>query len=212
MILQKQKTYKTVLDRACKELKALPLQDRIEKASLTSIPSGSGHLIEVPFFDETILLTFPQFRFESKQRRVVTLASKIIILHYIACASGLPLSGEKVSYADVPGCGPYFPVFEKRVGHPLARAFGRSRDLFGEAGKALGGTEDEYGDASFTLKALPMVPITFILWEGDEEFLPSAKVLFDRTIYSYLPFEDITVVSRLAVTRILHAARLRALE
>lgn len=169
-------------------------------------------MVEIPFFDETILLALPDFRFESEERRNVTLASKILILHYLVKASGQPLSGTEVSYGDLPGCRPYLPVFERRVCRPLLTAFGFSRDLFREAGAALGGVEEEYGNASFTLNAFPMVPITFILWEGDQEFSPSMKVLFDRTIDGYLPLEDITVISKLAATRILHAARLRTID
>jgi hypothetical protein len=211
-MLLKQKSYKTVLDRACRELKACSLEEQVEKASVRLRQSDTGRTIEVPFFDETILLTLPEFRFESEQRRNVTLASKILILHYIVQASGQTPSGDKVSYEDIPGCRPYLSVFERRVCRPLLSAFGDNRDLFGEAGTTLGGAEEEYGNASFTVEAFPMIPITFILWEGDEEFLPSMKVLFDRTIDSYLPLEDITVISKLAVTRILHAARLQVTE
>lgn len=212
MVLQKQKTYKTVLDRACKELKACSLEEQVEKASVRLRLSDGGRVIEIPFFDDTIMLTLPEFRFESERRRNISLAAKILVLHYIVTASGQTLSDDKVSYEDIPGCRPYLPVFERRVCRPLLTAFGDNRDLFGEAGTTLGGTEEEYGNASFTVKAFPMAPITFILWEGDEEFLPSMKVLFDRTIDSYLPLEDITVISKLAVTRIIHAARLQTMD
>jgi hypothetical protein len=212
LIPEKQKTYKTVLDRACRELKACSLEQQAEKSSVRLTSSTTGPVLEVPFFDETILLTLPDFHFESRQRRNVSLASKVLILHYIVKASGQPLSGEAISYEDIPGCRPYLPVFENRVCRPLLKAFGNSRDLFGEAGATLGGIEEAYGNASFTVKAFPMVPITFILWEGDDEFTPSVKVLFDRTIDAYLPLEDITVISKLAANRILHAARLQAME
>jgi hypothetical protein len=68
---------------------------------------------------------------------------------------------------------------------------------------------EEYGDASFTLHALPRIPITFILWEGDDEFPPLIRTLFDPTIPGYLPLEDIVVISKLASTRILKEARLQ---
>lgn len=212
MIPEKQKTYKMVFDLACRDLMASSLDGQIEKASLRCQVSRTGRVIEVPFFNETILLTLPTFQFESKQGRNVTLASRILILHYLVKASGQRPSGDKISYEDLPGCRPYLPVFERRVCRPLLAAFGNSRDLFHEAGRSLGGIEEKYGNASFTLKAFPMVPITFILWEGDEEFPPSFKVLFDRTVNSYLPLEDITVISKLASSRILVAARLQATE
>jgi hypothetical protein len=212
MPLHKKKIYKTVFDRACRDFELSDQEEQVKRASLIFQPSRAGQTVEVPFFDETVLLTIPEFRFESEQRRNVTLASRILILHYLVKASGQPLSGESIPYEDLPGCRTYLPVFERRVCRPLLTAFGFNRDLFQEAGAALGGMEEGYGNASFTLKVFPMVPITFILWEGDQEFPPSMKVLFDRTIDGYLPLEDITVVSKLAANRILHAARLQAVE
>ena len=124
----------------------------------------------------------------------ITLVARIIILHYINSASGIPFTGEKMAYGDIPACMHYDPVFEKRVFKPLVRAFGYDKYAFKEAGKLIGAREEEFGDASFTLFAFPKVPITFILWEGDEEFPPRAKALFDPSITGYLPLEDIVVI------------------
>jgi hypothetical protein len=212
MIPQKQKAYKTAFDRACRDFELSFQEEQVERAGLKFRPSPKDRGVEVPFFDETILLTIPGFRFESGRGRNVSLAAKVLVLHYLVRASGQRLSGDIVSYEDLPGCRPYLPVFEKRVCHPLITAFGFNRNLFGEACLSLRGIEEEYGNASFTLKAFPRVPITFVLWEGDQEFPPSMKVLFDRTIDGYLPLEDIAIISKLAATRILHAARLQTVD
>ncbi len=137
----------------------------------------------------------------------ITLVSRIVIFHYLLTASGLPETGDLIPYEDIPGCRPYLPVFESRVTRPLVSAFGFNRDAFAEAGAALGARPRDFGDVSFTLNALPMIPLTFILWEGDQEFPPSVKVLFDRSVDDYLPLEDITVIAKLASTRIVKAAR-----
>ena len=172
-----------------------------------AIREGRG-AAEVPFFDETITVEVPDLRFSSSRGANVTLATKILILHYLNTASGRPISGEQSPYEDIPGCRAYLPVFERRALKPLFSAFGYNRDLFRQAGEALGGTREEFGDASFTIHPFPRVPMTYILWEGDSEFPPSLKVLFDKTVPDYLPLEDITVVAKLAATRLLKAARL----
>ena len=206
-MLEKQKTYKKVFDLACEELRTSDLDDRLRKASVAFTVDHGQYLVECPFFDETIFIEIPQFLFRSKQGSTVTLATKILILHYLGNASGRPLGGEMIPYEDIPGCRPYLPVFERRVARPLILAFGFDRDLFRAAGESLGGVSEAYGDVSFALHALPMVPLTFILWEGDQEFPPSLKTLFDPSIDTYLPLEDITVVSKLAAVRIIKAAR-----
>ena len=206
-MLEKQKTYKKVFDLACEQVRMSDLDDRLHKASVAYTVDQGQYLVECPFFDETIVIEIPRFSFRSKQGSNITLATKILILHYLLNASGRPFSGEMTPYEDIPGCRPYLPVFERRVARPLVSAFGFDRDLFRTAGEALGAAQESFGDASFTLHALPMVPLTFILWEGDQEFPPSLKILFDPSIDEYLPLEDITVISKLAAVRIIKAAR-----
>lgn len=212
MELKKQKVYKQVFEDACKRLLNADQEGQLIKAGLNYKKTAKGYSIKIPYFNEVILLTTPDFSFKGLNGSNVTLVSKITILHYINFASGRPNSNELIPYEDIPGCRHYKPVFEKRVIKPLAVAFGTNRDAFREAGEMLNGRIEDYGDASFTILPLPRVPITFILWEADEEFPPSVRVLFDTSISSYLPLEDITVISKLASSRIIKAARLRYAE
>ncbi len=208
MELKKQKTYKPVLELAKTTLLA---SDYLHKCALAGIKCVSADsetaLIEVPYFDETITITLPHFTFESSMKTNITLVARIMLLHYINSATGIALTGEKVSYGDIPSGLRYEPVFKKRVLKPLVSAFGSDRYAFLEAGLALGGRKEEYGDVSFTLFPFPRIPITFILWEGDEEFQPSANTLFDPSVTGYLPLEDIVVISKLAASRILKTAQ-----
>ncbi len=206
MELKKQKTYKTVFDRARDELMGNTMEEKFFLAGLRHEKTADGLQVYVPYFDETITLTIPAFTFSSSRGANVTLVTKIIILHYINNASGIPLTGEKVVYGDIPACMHYDPVFEKRVLKPLVRAFGYDKHAFLDAGRGLGAREENFGDASLTLFAFPKIPVTFILWEGDGEFPPSAKALFDPSITGYLPLEDIVVISKLAAGRILKTA------
>ena len=161
----------------------------------------------MPSFDETIEFTVPGFSFTSTKGSNITLTAKIIILHYLINASGTPWGQGSCRMKTFRGCRSYLPVFERRVVKPLLTAFGFARDAFMDAGSALGGKQEEYGNASFTLRAFPKLPITFILWEGDQDFPPAIKVLFDKSIDTYVPLEDIVVVSKMAATRLLKTAR-----
>lgn len=207
-VLKKQKVYKNVFEDACIELKKSNIEERFQKSGILYKKSEKGYEAEIPFFDELINMSYPEFKFTSSKSSIVNLITKIIILHYLNFASGKPVGNNQISYEDILGCKHYMPVFEKRVVKPLLNAFGLNRDAFLMAGESLLGIKEIYGDASFTLYPLPRVPITFILWEADEEFPPSLKVLFDESIDSYLPLEDIGVISRLAAMRIIKAARM----
>jgi hypothetical protein len=212
MELVRQKAYRKTLEIACDQLSRLPLEERAEKAGV-NLSEGKGcQVVYIPSFDEAVELSIPGFTFHSSKSANITLTAKIVLLHYLIHASGTALASELVTYEDIPGCRSYASVFERRVTKPLLSAFGYDRDSFARAAASLGGTATEFGDASFRLYAFPRVPITFILWEGDQDFPPSMKVLFDRTIHQYLPLEDIVVVSKMAATRILKEARKEYVE
>jgi hypothetical protein len=204
----RQKAYKKAFDTACRDISTGSLEDRCVKAGITDCHrQGEGHRLVVPFFDETIELVTPACTFKSTHGTSVSLVARIVILHYLLHASGRDVGTELIGYDDIPGCRSYLPVFERRVVRPLLSAFGYARDAFMEAGKALGGNAEEYGSASVTVRVLPNVPLTFVLWEGDQDFPSSMKVLFDRSISEYLPLEDITVIAKMASTRMLAKAR-----
>ncbi len=207
--LEKQKAYKTAYDIACDQLLHSDMEVQFHNAGLRYSAQEEKYTVEIPFFDEIITLKVPQCTFRSSRGVNVTLVSKIIMLHYINTASGNALGGDKIPYEDIRDCRAYLPVFESRVTKPLTSAFGYNKDAFLEAGIALGGSKEEYGDTSFTLNVLPNVPITFILWEGDAEFPPSVKILFDPSINRCLPLEDIVIMCKLAYTRIMKKARMK---
>jgi hypothetical protein len=153
MELRKQKIYKTVYEMARDAFIASDYRQQCSRGGLKCTSEGQAAIIEVPYFDETITVRLPRLSFESSKSANVTPITKIMLLHYINNASGVPLSGEKVAYGDIPSCRHYEPVFTKRVLKQLQNAFGYNKYAFLEAGLALGGKKEEFGDASFTLFA-----------------------------------------------------------
>jgi hypothetical protein len=207
--LKKQKIYKKVFEIARGTLLNSNCEAQFINAGVAYEKIQDQYSVDILYFDEMITLKIPEFLFKSSKGANVTLVTKIIILHYINSAVGSLPGVDKISYGDIPGLAGYLPVFEQRVARPLITAFGFDKHVFLETGVTMGGIKEDYGDASFTLHALPRIPITFILWEGDEEFQPSLKILFDPSIIGYLPLEDITIISKLASTRIIKEARFK---
>ncbi len=165
-----------------------------------------GSRFEVPYFGDSLLVDFPGGEVYRAGGGEVSLTTAILVLHYLTGASGLPPKGKLISFKELPGGEIYLEPFSHRVVNRLVRFFGRNPGRFLAAGKKLGGTKREYGDASVTLWAFPLVPITFVLWEGDEEFGPSATVLYDQTAPEHLATEDLVVLAGDAVARLRTAA------
>jgi len=123
------------------------------------------------------------------------LRDKILILHYFTGAKGTLATGKLIAYKQIPGGISYFPAFSQRAIAPFVNHFGKSPELLIKAAAKLGGREADYGDVSVTVNAFDHVPITLVLWRGDEELAPNGNILFDANISDYLSTEDVTVLS-----------------
>ena len=89
---------------------------------------------------------------------------------------------------------------------PLLRAFGSNPKALLAAAVGLDGDRLDLGDASVRLPALPRVPLAYVVWGSDEEFPPSANVVFDGSVEGYLDAEAVTVLAELATRRLVAAA------
>ena len=90
----------------------------------------------------------------------------------------------------------------------LLTLFMKDQAKFRDASLILGGLETEfpYGDYSFEIHALPLVPLTFVLSVGDDEFPSDARIFYDENIETYLDVERINFLSELTINRLEDAA------
>jgi hypothetical protein len=131
-----------------------------------------------------------------------SLRDKILILHYFAGAKGTLATGKLIAYKQLPGGISYFPAFYKRAINPFVKHFGKNPELLRKVAAKLGGREADYGDVSVTINAFDRVPITLVLWKGDEELAPNGNILFDANISDYLSTEDVTVLTETIIWKL----------
>jgi len=208
MELSRQKNYQQSFDLACSSIQGMNLEERAKKAGVNYEKGKGGEEITVHFFSEPYHIRFPQIEFFSPSKKVVSLVTRILLLHYLIRADGYPLTGKWVAYKDIPGGLLYASVFARRVTEPLQRKFGKSAQWFKETGIRFGGEPVEIGDASFILHAFPSVPLQYVLWERDEEFPPSVQLLFDASVDHYLALEDMVVLGQVTAGRLIHRSEL----
>ena len=181
---------------ACEQLTQL---DNIDQQYLRSgarcqvIDSQKTIILE--YLNKSYQITLPDIGIsliDSEQE--VPIRDKILILHYFTQAKGTPITNKIIAFKELPKGANYFPVFSKRAIKPLLDHFGREPERLIDAAEKLGGHRVDYGDVAVTINAFSYVPITLVLWRGDEEFAPEGNILFDSTISDYLSTEDINVL------------------
>jgi hypothetical protein len=177
--------------------------------------TGAQFLVEadhdglvVPYFGQARRITWPEINVTpAAGQKEIPLPEQILILHYLLNASGEPLTGRTIDFRQVPEGNFYYSAFVSRAKKPLLETFGHDLDLYLQVARSLGGEPQSLGDAAACFFAFPRVPVTHVLWGGDEEFPPEANILFDETIPRYLPTEDIAALSGASVYRLMGAAR-----
>lgn len=169
------------------------VERQCRKSETRYIPSQKAIIID--YLNRSYRIAFPggEITLVDSQEEV-PLRDKILILHYFTQARGTLLSGRTITYKELPDGINYYPTFFKRTIEPIVNNFGSEPDRLPEIAKALGGHKVDYGDIAVTINAFSRVPITPVLWLGDEEFAPDGNILFDSTISDYLPTEDITIL------------------
>lgn len=137
----------------------------------------------------------------------VPMRDKLVMLHYFITAKGTEPAGKLITFRELPEGIVYQPTFAKRTVKPLIDAFGKEPDNLLLFGQMLGGYIADYGDTAITINALSRVPITIVVWQGDDEFPSQGNVLFDANISDYLPTEDITVLCEIIAWRLVRLSR-----
>jgi len=181
---------------ACEQLaKLADVQQQCRKSGAQYQVAGSKKVITLSYLAQSYLITLPDMEIaQADTTDTVPIRDKVLILHYFISAKGTPPANKSITFRELPEGVVYFPTFSQRTVKPLLDHFGQEPQRLIGAAEKLGGHEADYGDTAVTINAFSRVPITIILWQGDDEFAPQGNVVFDATISDYLPTEDITVL------------------
>jgi hypothetical protein len=170
--------------------------------------SISGQSVVVPHLNMRIQLEIETGKFsiqETGQEAPIWLA--ILCLHYLNSAVGEKPRGLLKHFREFKDGAFYEAAFNRRTKEILIAVFGSNPAPMIEAGLALGGKALENGDAAVELPYFPFLPITCVLWKGDDEFPPEASVLFDETAGFYFSAEDMAVAAQMAVLELMRRSK-----
>ncbi|MEJ2100301.1 MAG: DUF3786 domain-containing protein [Desulfobacterales bacterium] len=175
----------------------------------TGIEANEFKQYRVAFLNRVYCIGFPELEFEDEDEleKEIPIQEQILILHYMLAPAPPPLTGNWVSYREIPGASFYYSAFVKRAIDPLKNILGKNVGGLLRAGKLLDGRQIDTGDVGYEFRLLPNVPVRLILWAGDDEFPPSASLLFDENIGKTLSPEDIAWLAGMLVYRLIALSR-----
>ena len=142
---------------------------------------------------------------EGSEQKPATFLEELCILSYLINAKEIPLADKLVKGETLPGGQFFFRGVHKLPTEKLEKAFGERPQVLLEVSEQFNAEKCEFGDASISLFILPRLPLTIVIWRGDEEFEARASILFDRTAGSQMPLDALLASVNLVVDGLIKA-------
>ena len=193
----KQNNLEVSFGRALEELakKDIQCQCNLEGSDYEVIQAGEV-LISLLLMERVYQIHYPEGEVTCRDNsQNVGLMEKAILLRYLNNAKEASGEEKLIGFNELPSGSFYNPAFSQSVVKPFIDFFGKVPQKLKWTAKRLGGTEVPFGDVGVKIPFLPKVKISFIIWEGDDEFPPQGRILFNSHIASYLSTEGIVIAS-----------------
>jgi len=203
-MLPKQENYQLARQLALENLRQADLRERAAcGGGIYRSEAEGGERVEIKYLGRDLFLSFPGGTIEATSGSPLSLREEIFLFHYLEKASGSPLTGEWISFAEIAGGAFYQPVFAQRCQSALAKFLGQDPEEIRSFAGEWQGEKLSLGDVGIRVPVLPRLPLGLVLWRGDAEFPAEGKVLFDSSVSRYLPVEDIVVLAETVVWKLI---------
>ncbi|MDO4542711.1 MAG: DUF3786 domain-containing protein [Bacillota bacterium] len=173
------------------------LEEMIENCGFTPEEGGFG----LRFINLDLKVEYPSGEVIDKSTgKPVNDTVKVLVLHHAVYAKGGELGEGSISYKELPGGEIYIDPFTRRCLNALTGIFGSNIEALKKAVAATDHIEENFGDYSCTIRVMPKIPITLIVYEADDEFPASSNALFNKEAANFLHTEDYNQITSYLVS------------
>jgi Domain of unknown function (DUF3786) len=110
----------------------------------------------------------------------------LFIVYYLLRSKENRICSEWISEKDIPGGATFFRGPHKIPTELIERRYEKDIQGFKDICQQLSGIRVDMADAAYFFQITPRIPVVVQFWNGDDEFPPEAKILFDKTITKHL--------------------------
>ena len=122
------------------------------------------------------------------------------LLRYLLEGKTVPFLGNWKTFREMPWGELYIKPYTGRVLTRAAFTFGTRVDAFQKAAEKMGATAVPHGDAGYEFQMVDNYRIRLLIWAGDEEFPPSAQVLYSDNFEEGFAPEDRVVAGDILIS------------
>jgi hypothetical protein len=130
------------------------------------------------------------------------LPTQTFLLRYLLESKNVAWRGDWKTFREMPWGEMYIQPYTGRVLTRAAYTFGFRLAAFKAAAEKMGALPVKHGDAGFEFPLIGNFKMRFLVWEGDDEFPPSAQVLYSDNFAEGFAAEDRVVAGDILITTI----------
>lgn len=162
--------------------------------------NGRFHL---HIWSQPVTITPPDFAAHGADGQALDTFTQAQLAYYLHTTDGTPLAREWIAFTELPDGQFYTAAFQGYTGNELAKAFGNGVEKLGETAVALGGAPLPFADCAYAFRVLPHVAVMVACWQGDEDFPPSYRILFDGNTSHHLPTDACAIIGSTLTRRLI---------
>ena len=154
--------------------------DPAEISARLGLPFENGGF-SVTLLGTTYRISHPDCVFSADREDalgVTSLTVQVLLLRLLLLGKPAPETEDFKSFSELPWGEVYQKPFSGRILNRAAFTFGTRLDDFRRAAEKLGGKPISEGDAAYEFRFTENYRLRLILWEADDEFPPSAQLLY----------------------------------
>ena len=183
----------------CERFAALDPQ---EAAARTGTPFENGAFC-LTLLGHPYRITHPEFSISGEGGKALkSLTAQTFLMRWLLEGKQTAGSRDFLTFREMPWGELYIQPFTGRVLQRAAFSFGTRLEAFRAACTAMGGLPLQAGDAGFEFTLLGNYRLRMLLWAGDDEFPPSAQLLYSANFVDGFAAEDRVVAGDLLCNEI----------
>ena len=128
------------------------------------------------------------------------LPTQTFLLRYLLESKQTPWSGGWKTFREMPWGEMYIKPYTGRVLTRAAFTFGTRVANFRAACEKMGAQKLSHGDAGYQFSLIGGYQMQILVWEGDEEFPPSAQILYSDNFAEGFAAEDRVVAGDILIS------------
>ena len=130
------------------------------------------------------------------------LPTQIFLLRYLLESKTVAWQGQWKTFREMPWGEMYIKPYTGRVLTRAAFTFGTRLDGFKAACEKMGAEVMHHGDAGYRFDLIGGYRMQILVWEGDDEFPPSAQVLYSDNFADGFAPEDRVVAGDILISTV----------